>query len=45
MIKDGSDIPHTFLLVIFNVMLVNPFLKHLSVGLIIAVYKAGDKVT
>ena len=43
MIKDGSDVLHNCLLVIFNLMLTNHFPKQLSVGLITAVYKSGDK--
>ena len=43
MIKDGGDVLHNCLLVIFNLMLVNHFPKQLSVGLITAVYKSGDK--
>ena len=43
MIKDGGDVLHSCLLVIFNLMLVNHFPKHLFVGLITAVYKSGDK--
>ena len=43
MIKDGGDVLHNCLLVIFNLMLNNHFPKQLSVGLITAVYKSGDK--
>ena len=43
MIKDGGDVIHNCLLVIFNLMLTNHFPKQLSVGLITAVYKSGDK--
>ena len=43
MIKDGGDVLHNCLLVIFNLMLTNHFPKQLSVGLITAVYKSGDK--
>ena len=43
MIKDGGDVLHNCLLVIFNLMLANHFPKQLSVGLITAVYKSGDK--
>ena len=42
MIKDGGDVLHNCLLVI-NFMLTNHFPKQLSVGLITAVYKSGDK--
>ena len=45
MVKDGGEIWHSCLLVIFNLMLVSHFPKQLSVGLITAVYKSGDKVT
>ena len=43
MIKDGGDVLHNCLLVIFNLMLANHSPKQLSVGLITAVYKSGDK--
>ena len=43
MIKDGGDVLQNCMLVIFNLMLVNHFPKQLSVGLITAVYKSGDK--
>ena len=43
MIKDGGDVFHNCLLVTFNLMLTNHFPKQLSVGLITAVYKSGDK--
>ena len=43
MIKDGGDVLHNCLLVIFNLMLTNHFPKQFSVGLITAVYKSGDK--
>ncbi len=43
MVKDGSEVLHSCLLVIFNLMLVSHFPKQLSVGLITAVYKSGDK--
>ena len=43
MIKDGGDVLHNCLFVIFNLMLTNHFPKQLSVGLITAVYKSGDK--
>ena len=43
MVKDGGDVLHSCLLVIFNLMLVSHFPKQLSVGLITAVYKSGDK--
>ena len=43
MIKDGGDVLHNCLLVIFNLMLTNHFPKQLSVGLITAVYKSGKK--
>ena len=37
------DVLHNCLLVLFNLMLTNHFPKQLSVGLITAVYKSGDK--
>ena len=40
MVKDGGEVLHNCLLVIFNLMLVP---KQLAVGLITAVYKSGDK--
>ena len=43
MIKGGGDVSHNCLLVIFNLMLVNHFPKQLSVGLITALYKSGNK--
>ena len=43
MVKDGGEVLHSCLLVIFNLMLVSHFPKQLSVGLITAVYKSGDK--
>ena len=43
MVKDGGDVLHSCLLFIFNLMLVSHFPKQLSVGLITAVYKSGDK--
>ena len=43
MIKDGGDVLHNCPLFIFNLMLTNRFPKQLSVGLITAVYKSGDK--
>ena len=43
MIKDGGGVLHNCLLVVFNLMLTNHFPKQLSVGLITAVYKSGDK--
>ena len=43
MIKDGGDVLHDCLLVIFNLMLTNHFPKQFFVGLITAVYKSGDK--
>ena len=42
MLKDGGDVLLNCLLVI-NLMLTNHFPKQLSVGLITAVYKSGDK--
>ena len=45
MIKDGGDVLHNCLLVIFNLMLVNHFPKQLSVGLITAVTSQATKVT
>ena len=42
-IKDGSDVLHNCLLVIFNLMLANHFRKQLSVDVITAVYKFGDR--
>ena len=41
MIKDGGEVLHSCLLV--NLMVVSHFQKQLSVGLITAVYKSGDK--
>ena len=43
MLKDGGDVLHDCLLVIFNLMLTNHFAKQLSVRLITAVYKSGNK--
>ena len=43
MVKDGGEVLHSCLLVIFNLMLVSHFPKQLSIGLITAVYKSGDK--
>ena len=43
MIKDGGDVLHHCLLVMFNLMLTNRFPKQLSVGLVTAVHKSGDK--
>ena len=44
MVKDGKmAVLHGSLLVIFNQMLVSYFSKQLSVGLITAVYKSGNK--
>ena len=40
MIKDGGDVLRNCL---FNLMLTNRFPKQLSVGLITAVHKSGDK--
>ena len=40
MIKDGGDVLHNCLLVNFNLMLVNHFLKQLSAALITAVYNS-----
>ena len=42
-VKDGGEILHSCLFTIFNLMLVSHFPKHLSVGLITAVYKSGNK--
>ncbi len=43
MVKNGGEVLHSCLLIIFNLMLVTHFPKQLSVGLITAVYKSGDK--
>ena len=43
MVKDGGDVFFNSPLVILNLMLARHFPKQLSVGLISAVYKAGDK--
>ena len=43
MIKNGGDVLHNCLVVIFNLMLTNHFPKQISVGLITTVYKSGDK--
>ena len=43
MIKDGGDVLHNCLFVVFKLMLISHFPKQLSVGLITAVYKSGDK--
>ena len=43
MVKDGGDVLHSCLSVIFNLMLVSRFPKQLFVGLITAVYKSGNK--
>ncbi len=43
MIKDGGDLVKKCLLWLFNCMLASHFLERLSVGLITAVYKSGDK--
>lgn len=43
MVKDGFEVLHSGFLVNFNLMLAGHFPKQLSVGLIIAVYKSGDK--
>ena len=43
MIKDGGDLLHSSLLHIFNLMLSRHFPRQLSVGLITAVDKSGDK--
>ena len=43
MAKDGFEVLHSGFLVNFNLMLAGHFPKQLSVGLIIAVYKSGDK--
>ncbi len=45
MIKDDGEVLHSCLLVIFSLMLVIHFPKQLSVGLITAVCKSGNKVT
>ena len=42
-VKEGGAVLHNSPLVILNLMLANHFPKQLSVGLITAVYKAGDK--
>ena len=43
MIKDGGDVLESCLLWLFNCMLASHFPERLSVGLITAVYKSGDK--
>ena len=43
MIRDGGDVLHCCLSVIFNLMLVSHFPKQWSVGLITAFYKSGNK--
>ena len=43
MIKDGGDLVQQCLLWLFNCMLASHFPECLSVGLITAVYKSGDK--
>ena len=43
MIKDGGDLMRQCLLWLFNCMLASHFPERLSVGLITAVYKSGDK--
>ena len=43
MLKDGGDLVQECLLWLFNCMLASQFPKRLSVGLIAAVYKSGDK--
>ena len=43
MIKDGGDLVQECLLWLFNCMLASHFPERLSVGLITAVYKSGDK--
>ena len=43
MIKDGGDLVQQCLLWLFNCMLASHFPERLSVGLITAVYKSGDK--
>ena len=43
MLKDGGDILRNCIFVIFNLMLTNHIRKQMSVGLITAVYKSGDK--
>ena len=43
MIKDGGDLLGSCLLLLFNCMLASHFPECLSVGLITAVYKSGDK--
>ena len=43
MIKDGGDFMQQYLLWLFNCMLASHFPERLSVGLIAAVYKSGDK--
>ena len=43
MIKDGGELLHTCLLELFNRMLMSHFPECLSVGVITAVFKAGDK--
>ena len=43
MIKDGGDLVQQCLLWLFNCMLASHLPERLSVGLIIAIYKSGDK--
>ena len=43
MIKDGGDVLQSCILCLFNCMLASHFPERLSVGLITAVHKAGDK--
>ena len=43
MIKDGGELMHSCLLELFNRMLSSHFPECMSVGVITAVYKAGDK--
>ena len=43
MIKDGGELVKQSLLWLFNCMLAGHFPERLSVGLITAVYKSGDK--
>ena len=43
MIKDGGDLVQQCLLWLCNCMLASHLPEHLSVGLITAVYKSGDR--
>ena len=43
MIKDGGDLLHSCLLALFNRMLASHFPARLSVGVVTAVFKSGDK--